>query len=90
MTDFVSTFQLGSSTVVTLPKKLGIKPGIKLEYKKTKNGTILKLEKSKSLLEILDEAREAFKDVDWDAYDKEQKIRRKLEIEAAKRMRKAW
>lgn len=90
MKNEVTAFQLGTSTVVTLPKKLGIKPGQKLEFKKTKNGATLKLEKKKSLLEVLDEAREAFKDVDWEAYDKEQKIRRKLEIEAAKKMREAW
>lgn len=90
MTQVVSTFQLGSSTVVTLPKSLGIKPGTKLEIKKSKNGATLKMEKKKSLLEVLEEAREAFKDVDWEAYDREQKIRRKLEMEAAKRMRKAW
>lgn len=90
MSNLVTVFQLGTSTVVTLPKKLGIKPGQKLEIKRSKNGATLRLEKRKSLLEILNEAREAFKGVDWDAYDKEQKIRRKLEIEAAKRMRKAW
>jgi len=90
MSNIVSVFQLGSSTVITLPKKLGFKPGQKLEVKKSKNGAFLKLEKKKSLLEILDEAREAFKDVDWEAFDKEQKIRRKLEIEAAKKMRRAW
>ncbi len=90
MSNIVSVFQLGSSTVVTLPKKLGFKPGQKLEVKKSKNGAVLKLEKKKSLLEVLDEARVAFKNVDWEAFDKEQKARRKLEIEAAKRMRKAW
>lgn len=90
MNQVVSAFQLGSSTVVTLPKSLGIKPGTKLEIKKSKNGATLKLDKKKSLLEVLEEAREVFKDVDWQVYDKEQKIRRKLEIEAAKRMRKAW
>ncbi len=52
MTQVVHTFQLGSSTVVTLPKKLGIKPGQKLEVKKSKNGATLKLEKKKSLLKF--------------------------------------
>ncbi|MBI2011236.1 hypothetical protein HYS91_00560 [Candidatus Daviesbacteria bacterium] len=61
-----------------------------MEIKKSKNGATLKLEKKQSLLEILEEAKGIFKDEDWEAYDKEQKIRRKLEIEAAKKMRRAW
>lgn len=38
----VQTFQLGSSTVVTLPKKLGIKPGQRLKMRKSKDKIILK------------------------------------------------
>lgn len=87
MSNLVTVFQLGSSTVVTLPKKLGIKPGTKLEIKKSKNGATLKLEKEKSLLEVLEEVRGAWAGgTDWEEYQK----RRKLEIEAAKKMRKAW
>lgn len=87
MADTVSAFQLGSSTVVTLPKKLGIKPGQKLAVKKTKNGATLKLEKRKTLLEVLEETRGAWAGgTDWKDYQK----RRRLEIAAAKRMRKAW
>ncbi len=90
MTQIVSTFQLGSSTVVTLPKNLGIKPGTKLEIKKSKNGATLKLEKRKTLLEILEETRGAWADMDWKKYDREEKARRKFELAAAKKMREAW
>ncbi len=90
MTDIVSAFQLGTSTVVTLPKKLGIKPGQKLEIKKTRNGATLKLEKKKSLLEVLEETRGAWADMDWKEYDKQEKARRRLELAAAKKMREAW
>ena len=87
MNGTVSVFQLGSSTVVTLPKKLGFKPGTKLEYKKTRQGLTLKLDKKKNLLEILEENRGAWVGgTDWEDYLK----RRKFEIKAAKRMRKAW
>ena len=41
MNQTVQTFQLGSSTVVTLPKYLGIKPGQKLTIKKSKRGVLL-------------------------------------------------
>ncbi len=90
MADTVSVFQLGSSTVVTLPKKLGFKPGQKLEVKKSKNGATLKLEKKKSLLEVLEETRGAWADMDWKDYDKKEKARRKFELAAAKKMREAW
>ncbi len=88
MAEYVSTFQLGSSTVVTLPKKLGIKPGTKLEYKKNKNGLSLKLDKKKSFLELLEKTRGMWAD---DAtFDERQKARRKIELAATRRMRKAW
>ena len=45
MTYIVQTFQLGSSTVVTLPKKIGIKPGQKLQIKKEGKKIILNEEK---------------------------------------------
>lgn len=45
MTEFVQTFQLGSSTVVTLPKKLGIRPGSKFSVKKSGKKVILQPEK---------------------------------------------
>ncbi len=86
MTDVVSAFQLGSSTVITLPKKLGIKPGQKLGIKKSKNGANLILDKRESLLDALEKARGIWTDEDFKDYQK----RRKLGIEAAKRMRKAW
>lgn len=41
MADTVQAFQLGTSTVVTLPKKLGIKPGQRLKFKKSKGKIIL-------------------------------------------------
>lgn len=41
----VQTFQLGSSTVVTLPKGLGIGPGEKLKVEKTGKKIILKEKK---------------------------------------------
>ena len=90
MNGTVSVFQLGSSTVVTLPKKLGFKPGTKLKYKKTRQGLTLKLDKKKSLLEILEETRGAWADMDWIKYDKEELARRKFELAAAKKMREAW
>lgn len=40
--DEVTAFQLGSSTVITLPKSLGIKPGQKMKFKKEKRGVLLK------------------------------------------------
>lgn len=90
MTQIVQTFRLGTSTVVTLPKKLGIKPGQKLEIKKTKGGVSLKIDKNKNLLGALEKLREAFKNEDWKEYDKRERARRKLELAAVKRMKKAW
>lgn len=90
MTQIVHTFQLGSSTVVTLPKKLGIKPGQKLEIKKTKNGLNLKLDKKESLADILRETQGAWANIDWDEWDKKEKQRRKIELAATRRNRKAW
>lgn len=87
MSNIVSVFQLGSSTVVTLPKKLGFRPGQKLEVKKSKNGAVLKLEKKESLREILKRTQGAWAGgTDWEEYQK----RRKFEIEAAKKRIKAW
>lgn len=87
MTQIVSAFQLGSSTVITLPKKLGIKPGQKMEIKKSKNGVVLNLKKRPSILEILEKAKGAWAGgTDWEDYQK----RRKFEIEAAKKRRNAW
>ncbi|KKR80528.1 MAG: hypothetical protein UU73_C0002G0042 [Candidatus Daviesbacteria bacterium GW2011_GWA1_41_61] len=51
MTYIVQTFQLGSSTVVTLPKGLGIKPGQKLKVEKQGKKVILK-EKKLSEVEV--------------------------------------
>ena len=42
MAGTVHAFQLGSSTVVTLPKKLGIRPGQELKIEKSKDKIILK------------------------------------------------
>lgn len=41
----VTAFQLGYSTVITLPKELGIKPGQKLKIKKERKQLILKEKK---------------------------------------------
>lgn len=41
----VQAFQLGSSTVITLPKTLGIHPGQKFSLKKTNKKIVLKEEK---------------------------------------------
>lgn len=41
MKDEVTAFQLGSSTVITLPKELGIRPGQKLRLKQDKHRVIL-------------------------------------------------
>lgn len=90
MSDIVSVFQLGSSTVVTLPKKLGIRPGQKLEVKKSKNGAVLKLEKKESLAEILKRTQGAWADMDWEEWDRRQKIKRKIELEVSARRKKAW
>ena len=90
MNQVVSVFQLGSSTVVTLPKNLGIKPGTKLEIKKSKNGATLKLEKKKSLANILRETQGLWADMDWKEYDRREKVRRKFELAAAKKTKEAW
>ena len=90
MKDEVTAFQLGSSTVVTIPKGMGIRPGQKLGIKKSKNGVTLKLNKKKSLLEILEETRGAWAGMDWEEYDREERARRKLELATARKMRKAW
>lgn len=90
MSNVVSVFQLGSSTVVTLPKELGIKPGQKLEVKKNKNVLIFKLNKRETLLEILDRTRGAWADIDWKQWDKKGKERRKFELAASRRRQKAW
>lgn len=87
MTQVVQAFQLGSSTVVTLPKKLGIKPGQKLEVKKSKNGLTLKLNKKETFLEILERTRGAWAGDDW---DKTEQRRRKIELAASIRRKKAW
>lgn len=90
MTQIVSVFQLGSSTVVTLPKNLGIKPGQKLEVKKSKKGAILKLEKKESFADILKRTQGAWADIDWVAYDKEEKARRDFELKASEKRKNAW
>ncbi len=90
MTQTVQTFQLGTSTVVTLPKKLGIKPGQKLEIKKTKNGLNFKLDKKESLLEVLERTRGAWANEDWKEYDRQEKARRKFELAASRKRQKAW
>ena len=46
MTQIVQAFQLGTSTVVTLPKKLGIKPGEKFKVEKTGKKITLNKEKT--------------------------------------------
>ena len=84
--DEVTAFQLGSSTVVTIPKSMGIRPGQKLKIKKSKNGATLKLDKRQSLLDALEKARGILTDQDWRDYQR----RRKLEIAAAQKTRKAW
>lgn len=45
MEQIVQTFQLGTSTVVTLPKGLGIVPGQKFKVKKDRKGIVLKPKK---------------------------------------------
>lgn len=45
MNETVQAFQLGSSTVITIPKKFGIKPGQKLQVEKTGKKIILKEKK---------------------------------------------
>lgn len=52
MSQFVQAFQLGSSTVVTLPKKMGIKPGQRLKIRKSKDKIILKQTKKMTDEEI--------------------------------------
>lgn len=87
MSELVSVFQLGSSTVVTLPKKLGFKVGQKLAVKKTKNGVTLKLNRQESLLEILERTRGI---AGPGPYYKNEDLRRKIGLMATKRNRKAW
>ena len=90
MSNIVSVFQLGSSTVVTLPKKLGIKPGTRLQYKKTRDGLTLKLNKKETVLEVLERTRGAWADMDWKEWDKKEKTRRKFELAASRKRQKAW
>lgn len=45
MIQTVTAFQLGTSTVVTLPKKFGVKPGQSLKVRKSKGEIMLKPEK---------------------------------------------
>lgn len=52
MNETVQAFQLGSSTVITLPKKLGIKPGQRLKIRKSKDKIILKTQKKMTKEEI--------------------------------------
>lgn len=82
----VTAFQLGTSTVITIPKNMGIRPGQKLEIKKSKNGVNLRLNKKQSLLDALEKAKGIWTEEDYKDYQK----RRKLEIKAAKKMREAW
>ncbi len=86
----VTAFQLGTSTVITIPKSMGIRPGQKLEYKKTKNGLNLKLNKDESFAEVLKRTQGAWADIDWGAYYKEEKERREFELKASERRKNAW
>lgn len=43
-TYLASTFTLGTSTVLTLPKKLGIKAGVKTKIKRVKSGLNIQLQ----------------------------------------------
>ena len=52
MKDEVTAFQLGSSTVITLPKELGIRPGQKMKVKKKKGEIVLKRKKENREEEI--------------------------------------
>lgn len=45
MQQVVKAFQLGNSTVITLPKELGIVPGQRLEVKKMRGNIVLKAKK---------------------------------------------
>ncbi len=88
MTNEVTAFQLGTSTVITIPKIMGIKPGQKFEVKRLKNGALLKLARKRGLLEIMESAT---KDNFWTDEDfKDYKNRRKFGIEAIKKMKKIW
>lgn len=42
------------------------------------------------LLAVLEKTRGAWANEDWAAYDKQEKKRRKLELEASKKRKKAW
>lgn len=44
-TQIVTTFKLGKSTVVTLPKSLGIEPGTKMKTRKLRKKIIMEPEK---------------------------------------------
>lgn len=52
MIQTVTAFQLGTSTVVTLPKKLGIRPGQSLKVSRFKDKIVLKPEKKMTNEEI--------------------------------------
>lgn len=58
MKDEVTAFQLGSSTVITLPKEFGIRPGQKIRVKREGKKILLKekdmtKEEAKKLVESL-------------------------------------
>ena len=48
-----TTFTLGTSTVLTLPKGLGIKAGVKTKIKKVKSGLNIQLDTSTKNGEII-------------------------------------
>ncbi|MBI3290436.1 AbrB/MazE/SpoVT family DNA-binding domain-containing protein [Candidatus Microgenomates bacterium] len=52
MIQTVTAFQLGTSTVVTLPKKLGIKPGQSLKIRKSRGEIVIKPKKKMTKEEI--------------------------------------
>lgn len=52
MKNEVTAFQLGTSTVITMPKKLGIRPGQRLKIRKSKDKIILKAQKKMTDEEI--------------------------------------
>lgn len=88
MNDEVTAFQLGTSTVITIPKSMGIRPGQKLRIKSIQNGNGLKLEKKESLWQVLERSN---KNISWTDQDfKDYQKRRKLGIEAIKKMKKIW
>lgn len=87
---------------IVIPKevreKLGIIPGLSLNLTVAGggihiypvDGVITEINAENIRSKIWEKTAGAWADADWDEYDKQQKRRRKIELEASRRRKKAW